>query len=104
LSKLNVANISTLHAFCLQIIKQYYYVINLDPMFRMLTEDTEVALLQENVWDDLDRKSTRLNSSHVSISYAVFCLKKKTERVAKAVNAQRQARLHSTAVVIEPLR
>src|SRR5699024_7456039 len=25
----------------------------------------------------LDRKSTRLNSSHVSISYAVFCLKKK---------------------------
>ena len=56
LSKLNVANISTLHAFCLQIIKQYYYVINLDPMFRMLTEDTEVALLQENVWDDLREK------------------------------------------------
>src|SRR5699024_12096098 len=26
-----------------------------------------------------DRKSTRLNSSHVSISYAVFCLKKTTE-------------------------
>src|SRR5699024_11809047 len=28
----------------------------------------------------VDRKSTRLNSSHVSISYAVFCLKKKKER------------------------
>src|SRR5699024_11681309 len=27
--------------------------------------------------DYIDRKSTRLNSSHVSISYAVFCLKKK---------------------------
>src|SRR5690606_41317945 len=27
---------------------------------------------------DLDRKSTRLNSSHVKISYAVFCLNKKT--------------------------
>src|SRR5690606_39986861 len=27
-----------------------------------------------------DRKSTRLNSSHVKISYAVFCLKKKNER------------------------
>src|SRR5690606_40673445 len=27
--------------------------------------------------DSLDRKSTRLNSSHVKISYAVFCLKKK---------------------------
>src|SRR6266511_4651850 len=29
------------------------------------------------VHDGLDRKSTRLNSSHVKISYAVFCLKKK---------------------------
>src|SRR5437868_7991696 len=29
------------------------------------------------LYDRLDRKSTRLNSSHVSISYAVFCLKKK---------------------------
>src|SRR5437868_9271249 len=28
----------------------------------------------------IDRKSTRLNSSHVSISYAVFCLKKKTKQ------------------------
>src|SRR3989442_7592454 len=27
---------------------------------------------------EIDRKSTRLNSSHVRISYAVFCLKKKT--------------------------
>src|SRR5699024_12836864 len=30
-----------------------------------------------------DRKSTRLNSSHVSISYAVFCLKKKKEIVKR---------------------
>src|SRR5690625_5599170 len=28
-----------------------------------------------------DRKSTRLNSSHVAISYAVFCLKKKKNRI-----------------------
>src|SRR5699024_379722 len=32
-------------------------------------------------WGMLDRKSTRLNSSHVSISYAVFCLKKKKELI-----------------------
>src|SRR5699024_12112984 len=31
----------------------------------------------EHLRDRADRKSTRLNSSHVSISYAVFCLKKK---------------------------
>src|SRR5699024_10304917 len=32
---------------------------------------------------NLDRKSTRLNSSHVSISYAVFCLKKKRKKHAR---------------------
>src|SRR3712207_7166350 len=32
-----------------------------------------------------DRKSTRLNSSHANISYAVFCLKKKTNTVTPVV-------------------
>src|SRR2546426_4410242 len=31
------------------------------------------------LWETQDRKSTRLNSSHLVISYAVFCLKKKTQ-------------------------
>src|SRR5438874_7325289 len=34
---------------------------------------------------DQDRKSTRLNSSHVEISYAVFCLKKKNKQVISAI-------------------
>src|SRR5690348_18228126 len=38
------------------------------------------AKLLENNEVDGDRKSTRLNSSHPSISYAVFCLKKKNIR------------------------
>src|SRR5699024_11517108 len=33
--------------------------------------------VNKKIDEALDRKSTRLNSSHVSISYAVFCLKKK---------------------------
>src|SRR5689334_24839938 len=33
-----------------------------------------------------DRKSTRLNSSHSSISYAVFCLKKKNKKTSNSVN------------------
>src|SRR5438128_3953238 len=36
----------------------------------------------------LDRKSTRLNSSHGSISYAVFCLKKKTAKPTKVITNQ----------------
>src|SRR5699024_11450957 len=39
------------------------------------TLDDELAKLDDDEIED--RKSTRLNSSHVSISYAVFCLKKK---------------------------
>src|SRR5688572_31880158 len=33
---------------------------------------------------DIDRKSTRLNSSHSQISYAVFCLKKKKQKITTA--------------------
>src|SRR5207245_4341433 len=36
--------------------------------------------------DSQDRKSTRLNSSHGSISYAVFCLEKKNAKVGTAFN------------------
>src|SRR3712207_7326490 len=39
-------------------------------------EDLRAALRRD---DDVDRKSTRLNSSHANISYAVFCLKKKKQ-------------------------
>src|SRR5438876_5974192 len=43
-----------------------------------LLEQAIHAVLQRR-----DRKSTRLNSSHPSISYAVFCLKKKKKQVIK---------------------
>src|SRR3712207_8013068 len=36
--------------------------------------------------DPADRKSTRLNSSHANISYAVFCLKKKKTTLPSALN------------------
>src|SRR5437660_8213462 len=44
----------------------------------------------------LDRKSTRLNSSHVAISYAVFCLKKKmnTKEVADVVGHDKESSAH----------
>src|SRR3989442_8801008 len=48
------------------------HVIRIDPKIGSLHEDP-VELDEEG----LDRKSTRLNSSHVRISYAVFFLKKK---------------------------
>src|SRR5438552_17610624 len=41
-----------------------------------------------------DRKSTRLNSSHQIISYAVFCLKKKNARILGAMLAEGDAIVH----------
>src|SRR5690606_42143496 len=62
-----------------------YFVLRQAQLFLDKVADPQVCL----VWDQKvnvfrgfivcrDRKSTRLNSSHVKISYAVFCLKKKT--------------------------
>src|SRR2546430_3764835 len=48
---------------------------------------------------DLDRKSTRLNSSHSQISYAVFCLKKKP---SPAVECYGPVTLTSFAVSVGP--
>src|SRR3989442_10934713 len=45
---------------------------------------TSLPRLSDADLRDLDRKSTRLNSSHVRISYAVFCLKKKKKKTSPA--------------------
>src|SRR3712207_7032267 len=46
---------------------------------RLSTTEIESALVSH---PKVDRKSTRLNSSHANISYAVFCLKKKKEPIS----------------------
>src|SRR5438477_8108130 len=42
----------------------------------------------------VDRKSTRLNSSHMSISYAVFCLKKKKKKNTKNTYKKKKHQYH----------
>ncbi|MHA8262367.1 helicase-exonuclease AddAB subunit AddA [Lactobacillaceae bacterium Melli_B3] len=51
--KLPVADISTLDSFCQKMVQRYYYVINLDPDFRILTDRTETEMLRELVWDNV---------------------------------------------------
>src|SRR5689334_23606546 len=52
----------------------------------VVTVDDVIDVIQKEQTEDvqkfggIDRKSTRLNSSHSSISYAVFCLKKKKKK------------------------
>src|SRR5271169_6946744 len=47
-----------------------------------------------NPGSDPDRKSTRLNSSHGSISYAVFCLKKKKHKLPQAAIKKKPEQQH----------
>ena len=46
LSLLNKASISTIHSFCLQVIRGYYYMLDVDPRFRIANQ-TENELLKE---------------------------------------------------------
>src|SRR5256885_8636666 len=51
-----------------------------DPNWSKTNRSTQVnQLALGDTVNNIDRKSTRLNSSHLVISYAVFCLKKKTK-------------------------
>src|SRR5436309_7339799 len=62
----------------------------------LLPHDLHVAVhvrLRAMVRNERDRKSTRLNSSHVKISYAVFCLKKKKKKKKKIHNRPNKSEL-----------
>jgi ATP-dependent helicase/nuclease subunit A len=52
LSLLNKAAISTLHSFCMEVIRKYYYLIDVDPGFR-IADETEAQLIRDEVIDEL---------------------------------------------------
>lgn len=52
LSLLNRSNIMTMHSFCLNVIKNNYHLIDLDPGFR-IADDTECAILKDDVVSEL---------------------------------------------------
>src|SRR3712207_8151283 len=52
---------------------------------RSVGEASDIVRKEMFVFEDKDRKSTRLNSSHANISYAVFCLKKKKKKKVSIV-------------------
>ena len=52
LNKISSANISTFHAFCNKLIRRYYYLLQLDPVFK-IADDIEVGILQDDVIESL---------------------------------------------------
>src|SRR3712207_9115120 len=63
-------------------LEVWYSRVAADEVYGLISDSRSMkkatkALRKARGRDSLDRKSTRLNSSHANISYAVFCLKKK---------------------------
>ncbi|MDW7650040.1 MAG: helicase-exonuclease AddAB subunit AddA [Bacillota bacterium] len=56
LSLLNGASICTLHSFCLDVIRRYFYLLDIDPGFRV-ADGLEVSMLQQDILDDLMEES-----------------------------------------------
>ncbi|TFD99258.1 helicase-exonuclease AddAB subunit AddA [Jeotgalibacillus salarius] len=52
LTLINKASISTLHSFCLEVIRKYYYLIDIDPGFR-IADATEAELLKDEVIEEI---------------------------------------------------
>src|SRR2546422_7689595 len=57
-------------------------VMGEETWFKIGDRDAAIHLMRTNMLNQVDRKSTRLNSSHGYISYAVFCLKKKKKNTS----------------------
>src|SRR5204862_1160191 len=70
----------------------YTTLFRSDPRRRRVGRMAGLARRRQRKPGNLDRKSTRLNSSHVEISYAVFCLKKKKNK--QKTNAHKRKKKH----------
>ncbi len=47
------AQIKTLHSFCLHVIQNFFYIINLNPNIKLITDETEITIMTETVWQQL---------------------------------------------------
>lgn len=54
LNQIDTANISTIDAFCLEVIHRFYYSVDLDPSFQILTDETQAALLKERALREIE--------------------------------------------------
>lgn len=68
LNKISQSHISTFHAFCNKLIKRYYYLLELDPVFK-IADDIEVGIIQDEVIESLfDELSDKEDESFFLLS------------------------------------
>src|SRR3712207_5021826 len=85
LIKRNYSPIKEISIISINMIMNYMYVLNRNSNMIKIIKNSINNLISKGYIKQImnlhyrDRKSTRLNSSHANISYAVFCLKKKNK-------------------------
>ncbi|WP_150266395.1 UvrD-helicase domain-containing protein [Paenibacillus tepidiphilus] len=96
LAMLGRASITTLHSFCLDVIRRYYQMIPLDPGFRILNEHEAEMMRQELLEELLEEKYTELGEDGEDSVFVTFADWFSGERSDDAVHALIQ-RLHDFA-------
>ena len=68
----DTANISTIDSFCLDVIRRFYYVIDLDPQFSVLTDETQAELLKERALHEIEIEYLEKNDQDFQDFYDNF--------------------------------
>ena len=72
LNAVDSANISTIDAFCLDVIHRFYYVIDLDPSFSVLTDETQAELMRERALHEIESEFLEANDEDFISFYNNF--------------------------------
>src|SRR5438034_2201790 len=83
----------------LPILTMYPWAVLRMPSISTLTRGGPSLIASTRTWRREDRKSTRLNSSHTVISYAVFCLKKKKKQEKAKIDETYIYKIHVVEVI-----
>ena len=68
----DTANISTIDSFCLDVIRRFYYVIDLNPQFSVLTDETQAELLKERALHEIEIEYLEKNDQEFQDFYDNF--------------------------------
>ncbi|MGX7092516.1 helicase-exonuclease AddAB subunit AddA [Hutsoniella sourekii] len=94
LNRLANSHIQTIHSFCLAVIQQFFYLIDLNPNFSLLTDATEQAMLYQKVWENLLTEIVR--GDHESS----LSLEEYSDLLGQYAKARSDDRLYQMVIVI----
>lgn len=96
IAKLPQANISTIDAFCKQVIQRYYFLIDIDPVYRLLTDTTEISMHLESVWNQLKESLLAEENSDYLLLMNHFASDRKDDAIDQLIfDLYNKSRVHT---------